>query len=156
VEALNLAQLTKEMVVAHLRSIADPTRVAAEDVRGTLIARLKGRRLSGYDIQEAVAEVCKGAVMGLVLMKCNVARGAARILLAAEAAARTAGLDHEAVSIAAIKGISDSRRFVSAPEVDEIRRHIEAARLGSGQTFNHFCKDLCPHQSHPDYVPPRL
>ena len=44
-EEFNLAQLTKEMVVTHLRSLEDPVLAAAEVVRSTILARLKGRPL---------------------------------------------------------------------------------------------------------------
>jgi len=152
-ETFNLAQLTKEMVVGQLRNIEDPTRLAAEVVRGTLIARLKGRKLSNFEIQEAVSEICRGAIQGMILMKCHIARGAARTLMAAEAAAREARVDQELVAIAAIKGISDARRFVTPDALGEIRQHVEGVRHGGGQVLDHFCVDLCAHQSHPDYIP---
>jgi hypothetical protein len=98
-ETFNLAQLTKEMVVGQLRSIEDPTR------------------------------------------------------LAAEAAAREARVDQELVATAAIKGISDARRFVGPEILAEMRRHVEGIRHGGGQVLEQFCADLCSHQSHPGYIP---
>jgi len=152
-ETFNLSQLTKEMVVSQLRNLNDPTRLAAEVVRGTLIARLKGHRLSNFDIQEAVSETCRGAIQGMVLMKCDVARGAARMLWSAEAAAREARVDQELVAIAAIKGISDARRFVGPEVLAEMRVRVEGVRHGAGQILEQFCANLCAHQSHPGYIP---
>lgn len=151
-ENLNLAQLTKEMVVAQLRNLEDPTRIAAEAVRGTLIARLKGHRMTTAEIQDAVHEICRGAVHGMVLMKCHVARGAARMLWSAEAAARESRVDQELVAIAAIKGLSDAKRFVDAAELREMRERIEAVRHGGGQIFDHFCADLQPQQAQPAFA----
>lgn len=155
-ETFNLAQLTKEMVVGQLRSLADPAGLAGETVRGTLIARLKGHRLSNHEIQEAVEEVCRGGVQGLVLMDCSLARGGARLLRAAEAAAKETGLCEELVAVAAIKGISDTRRFATREVQREMAAALNEVRMGAGDCFERFCADLHPHQSHPGYVPPSL
>ncbi|MFA5139976.1 MAG: hypothetical protein WC728_12155 [Elusimicrobiota bacterium] len=153
-ESFNLAQLTKEMVVAQIRSLGDPARLASETVRGTLIARLKGHRLSNYEIQEAVSEVCRGAIQGMIITESPMGRGAARALMAAEAAGREAGLDAALVANAAVKGISDARRFVSREVLVLMSRHLEGVRRGAGQSFTSFCTDLNAHQSHPDYIAP--
>ncbi|MFH1723591.1 MAG: hypothetical protein ABII00_03100 [Elusimicrobiota bacterium] len=154
-ESFNLAQLTKEMVVTQIRNLADPTLLAAEVVRGTVIARLKGHRLSNYEIQEAVMEVCRGAVAGLVLMECPMGRGAAAILRGAMDASSAAGVDAELVEIAAIKGLADARRFVSEETLSQMRARLDAARVEAGQLFDYFCGSSQQYQSHPGYVAPK-
>lgn len=155
-EKFNLAQLTKEMVVSQIRNTADPTLVAAEVVRGTLIARLKGRPKSDHEVQEAVIETCRGAMVGMLLSDCPLDRGAAVLLTAVESAAKTAELDGEMVQIAALRGIADSKRFVVEDVLKKIRARLKTARPGSERVFDRFCADLHSHQSHPDYIPPRM
>jgi len=154
-ETFNLAQLTKEMVVGQLSSLTEPARLAAQTVRGTLVVRLKGHRLSNYEIKEAVVEVCRGAIAGMILMECSLGHGAVHLLIAAEAAAKEADVDAELVASAAIKGIADARRFVTKDVLSEMRARLEVLRPDAGAAFEHFCDGLHPQQSHPDYVPPR-
>ncbi len=155
-EKFNLAQLTKEMVVSQIRNIADPTRLAAEVVRGTLIARLKGYDKPDDEVQEAVIEICRGAMIGMLLSDCPMDRGAATLLLVVESAAKTAGLDPEMVQVAALRGIADSKRFLQEDVLAKIRARLKLARPGSEHVFDRFCTDLHPHQSHPHYIPPRM
>ena len=129
-EKCNLAQLTKEMVVSQIRNMTDPTLIAAEVVRGTLIARLKGEKKSDLQVQEAVIEICRGAMLGMVLTDCPLARGAAAILIIVESAAKTAGLDPELVQVAALRGLADSKRFVSEDILEEIHARLKTARPG--------------------------
>src|SRR5688572_33465531 len=128
-EAFNLAQLTKEMVVGQLRNLADPTLVAAEVVRGTLIARLNGPKMADHAKQEAVIEICRGAMAGLVLMECPLPRAVSQILIAVEAAAKAVDMDAEAAQIAALRGVSDVKRFVGEAALIDIVRS-EERRVG--------------------------
>jgi hypothetical protein len=154
-ETFNLAQLTKEMVVGQIKNLADPTMVAAEVVRGTLIARLKGHKLSNYEVQDVVVEICKGAIAGMVLMEVPLPRGAAAILHAAEVSSKSLPYDKHLMTTAAIKGIADVRRFTTKEIIGQIRHRINTTWLGSGEIFDHFSADLHSSQSHPGYVPPK-
>lgn len=153
-ETFNLAQLTKEMVVGQIKNIADPVLVGAEVVRGTLLARLQGRALPEHELQEAVIEICRGAITGMLLMESPLPRAAAAIFGCACAAAKAAGVDRDLVAIAALKGISDIRRFTTPAVLGEIRGRLESVRPGAAAHFDRFLKDLEPSQSHPGYVPP--
>jgi hypothetical protein len=155
-ETFNLAQLTKEMVVGQIRNLADPTLVAAEVVRGTLIARLKGHKLSNHEIQEAVIEVCKGAMAALVLMECPLPRGASQLVISAKAAAQAINFDEELVVIGAVRGIADVKRFTTPQLVTEISERLHAAQPELGGAFDRFTTDFDPHQSHPGYTPPKV
>lgn len=155
-EKFNLAQLTKEMVVSQIRNTTDPTLVAAEVVRGTLIARLQDHNKPDDAVQEAVIETCRGAMIGMLLSDCPLDRGAAALLVVVESAAKTANLDPEMVQVAALRGIADSRRFVKEEVLAQIRARLKSARPGSERIFDRFCADLHSHQSHPHYIPPRM
>lgn len=155
-ETFNLAQLTKEMVVGQLRTLQDPTRLAAETVRGAMVARLKGHRLSNYEIQEAVSEICRGGIAGMILMECPMGRCAARILMSAEAAAKEAGLDRELVLVAAVRGVADARRFVTSDVLREMRSRMTAVWAGASEVFDQFNSRLLANQSHPGYIPPKV
>lgn len=153
-ESFNLAQLTKEMVVGAIRNMADPSLVGAGVVRSTLLARLKGRAHSSDEVHQAVFEVCRGAAMGLLLMECPLPRGAAAVLGMAHAAAKELGLDRDLVSVAALSGLADLRRFVPAEALPEIRARLDSVRPGAGDYFARFCGDGGAQQSHPAYRPP--
>jgi len=155
-EPFNLAQLTKEMVVHQLKNLADPARISAEVVRGTLIARLKGPNVTDESIHETVREVCKGAVAGMLLMECPLPRGCAKVLLAARSFAKSVGRDRDAINLAALKGLSDIRRFVDTKTIGDIKEALEVTRSGTGAEFLHLCGNPEPYQSHPGYVPPKV
>ncbi len=154
-EPFNLAQLTKEMVFHQLENLADPARIVAEVVRGTLVARLKGPIATPQEIQDTVRDVCKGAVAGMLLKNCPLPRGCAKVLLAARSYAKTAGLDRDAINLAALKGLADVRRFVDTKTVEEIKTALDETRVGTGAEFLHICGNPQPYQSHPAYVPPK-
>lgn len=155
-EPFNLAQLTKEMVVHQLKNLEDPARIVAEVVRGTLVARQKGPAASLADVQTTVRDVCRGAVAGMLVVKCPLPRGCAKVLLAARSFAKSVGLDRDAINLAAIKGLADVRRFVDTKTVEEIKVALEGTRTGTGTEFLHFCGNPAPYQSHPGYVPPKV
>lgn len=153
-ETFNLAQLTKEMVVNSIRHLADPGRISAGVVHSTLLARLKGHKLSNYEIQEAVIEVCRGAMAGMLLMECPLPKGAAEILKTVARTAVEAEVDDKLMSIAAIKGMADVKRFVTPEALRKISDQLEATRRGAGGVFDRFSVDLVSHLSHPSYRPP--
>ena len=153
-EPFNLAQLTKAMVVSQLRKLQDPTLVAADVVRGTILARLKNSQLSPRALHEAVAEICRGAVAGMVLMECPLPRGGAAILRMALDAARLSGLDADATAYAALCGIADAKRFAPPETLQAMSERINTVRLGSGETFLRLCGNAHPYISHPAYVAP--
>lgn len=155
-EKFNLAQLTKEMVVTQIRNMTDPITLAAEIVRGTLIARLKDRNASDHDVQEAVIEICRGAMIGMLLTDCSLARGAAALLESVERAAGTAGVDPELTVVAALRGLADSKRFVQPETIEAIRTKLRDVKPEAVRIFDRFCSDLHASQSHPEYLPPRL
>lgn len=155
-ETFNLAQLTKEMVVHQLKNLEDPARIVAEVVRGTMIARVKGPEISDSDLQDVVREICKGAVSGMLLMETPLPRGCAKVLQAARSFAGAVGRDEDLVKIAALKGLSDVRRFVDTSLLNSIAEKLNETRSGAGDVFLHFAGNPQPYQSHPDYVPPKL
>ncbi len=153
-ETFNLSQLTKEMVVNTIRGLADPAEASANVVHSTLLARLKGHKLSNYEIQEAVIEACRGGMVGLVLMECSLPRGAAAILKKLVRTAKDAVVDDKLVSVAAIKGIADVKRFTTPDILARIGDRLEKTRSGAGDVFDRFVVELNAHQSHPAYQPP--
>lgn len=154
-ETFNLAQLTKEMVVHQLRNLKDPALVAGEVIRGTLIARLKGHRLSNYEIQEAVVAVCRGAVSGMVLMEVPLPRGLAAAFIAARQAGKAADIEPNLVDIAAIKGLSAVQRFANPETLHMAALSLNRVRLGAKELFERYCGQRHTDQSHPAYIPPK-
>ncbi|MFH1725135.1 MAG: hypothetical protein ABII00_11020 [Elusimicrobiota bacterium] len=153
-EAFNLAQLTKEMVVKSIRALGDPAQVAAGVLNGTLLARLKGRGLSNREVEEAVIETARGAMAGMVLMESSLPRGAAAILAILSKTARQAGVNEPLVVIAGIKGMADVRRFTTAETLDQISRRLEETRRGAGGVFDRSRAEHQSVQSQPAYRSP--
>ncbi|MFH1725136.1 MAG: GAF domain-containing sensor histidine kinase [Elusimicrobiota bacterium] len=140
-EAFNLAQLTKEMVVGSIRELGDPAQVTARVVHSTLLARLKGRSLPDHEVQEAAVETCRGAMAGMVLTECPLPRGAAAILAAVPKTAREAGVDDRLVAIAGIEGMADVKRFTTPEVLGRISQRLEEVRRGAGAAFDRLCAD---------------
>lgn len=152
-DPFNLSQLTKAMVQSQLRNLADPTLVAADVVRGTVLARLRGRPPLAQ-AQLEIAEICRGAVAGMALMECPLERGCAAALAMVLDAARILALPPEAVLAAATQGLSDARRFCPPEALPRIRAALDRTSLGAGELFLRFCRLPAVGQSHPAYVPP--
>lgn len=131
-----IGQLTKEMVAARLKAMADPCAEAAELVRRTVTVALDGYKAGDAGGREKVVqEACQGGMTGLLLAEQNLAKGAALILQAVLDLAQEKGLDLTLATFSALKGIADMHRFATPAQMDEIRRELEARFMGSGEAF---------------------
>lgn len=131
-----IGQLTKEMVAAKLKAMADPCAEAAALVRRTVTVALEGYKPGDAGGREKlVEEACQGAMTALLLAEQSLSKGAALILQAVLDIAQEQELDLTLATFAALRGIADMHRFAAPAQMDEIRKELEGRFMGSGEAF---------------------
>lgn len=133
-DELRIHQLTKEMVAEELRLLGDPCATAASVVRKTLSAALPDAP-EGTPLDRVIEDAVRGAMTALLLADHSLPRGSLLVLEAVLDAAGAAHVDPTEAMRAALKGLSDLRRFVSPTRLEDIRVEIEAKYMGAGEAF---------------------
>jgi hypothetical protein len=140
-DELRIGQLTKEMVAEELRQLSDPCAAAATVVRKTLSIALNGLPSNGTPPDLVIEDAVKGAMTALLLADLSLSRGAILVIEAVHDVAAERQLDTVQAMCAALKGLADLRRFVTAHRVDEVRHAIETRYMGAGEIFCNFLSE---------------
>jgi hypothetical protein len=151
-DEIRIGQLTKEMVAEELRQLGDPCAKAAAVVRKTLAAALSGDPPAA-DPKRVIEDAVKGAMTALLLADQNLTRGAMQILETVSEAAAAGHLDPTEAMCAALKGLSDLRRFAEPSKLDDIRHAIESRYMGAGEVFAELLREPLPPQNTPPAAP---
>ncbi len=146
-DQIRIAQLTKEMVAEELRQLGDPCAKAAAVVRKTLDAALTGD--GGARADAVIEDAVKGTMTALLLAEQNLSRGALLVLETVHDAALAAHLDPTEAMRAALKGLSDLRRFAEPARVEEIRLAIDSRYMGAGEAFGELLREPMPGPTPP-------
>lgn len=131
-----IGQLTKEMVAAKLKAMADPCAEAAALVKRTITVALESYKTGDSGGREKlVQDACQGAMTALLLAEQSLPKGAALVLQAVLEVAQEKGLDLTLATFSALRGIGDMHRFATPTQMDDIRKELEARFMGSGEAF---------------------
>ena len=131
--SFKLDQLTKELVMAKLRAIDDPCAAAAGIVRATLSVALAGLADDTQAQAEVIEDACRGGATGLLLTEQNMARGAVLLLRCVSEVAAKYSMDPTEAMMAALRGISDLKRFLLPDRLEELRAAVDAEFMGAGE-----------------------
>ena len=134
-DELRFVQLTKEMVAEELRLLGDPCTAATAVVRKTLQAAFQVPSASDAAPARVIEETVKGAMTALLLADHSLTRGSILIVESVMDVAAKRDLDPTESMRAALKGLSDLKRFVDPARIDDIRLEIEAHYMGAGAVF---------------------
>jgi len=140
-DELRIGQLTKEMVAEELRQLSDPCAAAATVVRKTLSIALNGSPAGETPYVLVIEDAVKGAMTALLLADLSLSRGAILVIEAVHDVALERELDTVEAMRAALKGLADLRRFVTAQKVDEVRHAIETRYMGAGEMFGEYLSE---------------
>lgn len=131
-----VGQLTKELVAAELRNAPDPSLLAAQTIRKTLVVTLKtlqpGDRPSSIAIEDAV----RGGLQGILLADYDVARAGILTLREMANLAQDAGLDPMETLLSAMRGMASLKRLIPPEQMDRLRLAIDAEFHGAGEAFS--------------------
>ena len=111
------------MVVTRLMALGDPCAAAAEVGRKTLEVILKSNPAVDPS-RRLVEDVCRGAMVGLLLSEQNLPKGATLLVAMVLDVGHEFGLDPREVMVSALEGIARMSRFVTAEEMQRIRKAI--------------------------------
>ncbi len=128
----NINQLTKEMVVARLSELRDPSEAAADIAKKTLLVTLKDVKELDQVYRRAVFDICQGMMVGLLLREQDLAKGAVRLLRKVGEVAVESHLDSTEMMELALRGIADLRRFVDSMRLGEVSSAVETEFMGAG------------------------
>ncbi|MBI4052103.1 MAG: hypothetical protein HY400_06320 [Elusimicrobia bacterium] len=131
-----IAQLTKELVTAEIKTAQDPCASAAEIVKKALKVALKNTPSIEPGTGKVITDACQGAMVALLLGEQNLAKGATAILRKIGEMATEMNLDPTETMMMALKGIADLQRFVQPEQLDDIRDQISLNFLGAGEAFH--------------------
>lgn len=140
-DELRIGQLTKEMVAEQLRIIGDPCQAAASVVRQTLSIALQGLPPGGTPPDLVIEDAVRGAMTALLLADHSLSRGAILVLEAVHDTAAEQQADTVESLRAALRGLSDLRRFATPERLDEVRRAIDARYMGAGDLFAEYLRE---------------
>lgn len=138
-DSLNLGQLTQAMIVSRLQEVHDAPAIAAEIARKTLVSGVRATQAAGQSPQDAVREVCKGTMAGLLLIEKDLPAGAVRVLQCIAETAQELHLDPSEMMTWAMEGIAAITPVLSHERRYAIRAAIEEAFLGAGEIFDGLC-----------------
>lgn len=131
-----VSQLTKELVAAELRNAPDPSLLAAQTIRKTLVVTLKtlqpGDRPSSIAIEDAV----RGGLQGILLADYDVAKAGILTLREMANLAQDAGLDPMETLLSAMRGMASLKRLIPPEQMDRLRLAIDAEFHGAGEAFS--------------------
>ena len=143
-DELRIGQLTKEMVAEELRLLGDPCAAAAAVLRKTLKAAL-----APDNAARLIDDAVKGAMTALLLADQSMAKGAIMAMEAVLDAAAEKQVDNEVAMKAALKALSDLRRFVEPARIDELKMALEMRFMGTGAVFGEFLREPLPQSQKP-------
>ncbi|MBI3550436.1 MAG: hypothetical protein HY078_15465 [Elusimicrobia bacterium] len=126
------SQLTKELVVARLKTSETAYDAAAEIVKQTLTVALKAQP---QDAARIVSDTTYGAMQSLILAEQNLAKAAVLLLHAVSDIAHAQHLDPTEQMMAAINGFARLSRLITADQVNDIRVEIDKEFHGTGEVF---------------------
>ncbi len=132
-DEFQIGQLTKEMVIARLKTLGDPCAAAAEIAKKTLVIALKGCEPS--DAGKAVQDVCHGTMVGLLLCQQSLAKGSVLILEKVGEVASEYNLDPTGMMTWALRGLAGVRKLISREELSDIRHEIAKHFMGADEVF---------------------
>jgi len=138
-ESLEFGHITKEMIVSNLKGAEDAPKVAADIVRQTITAGLPSARASGKNPQDAVQEICFGAMSGLLLIEKDLPKGAILIIKGMAEIAQKVGVEPSELMTWAMEGIARITPMTSVQVREEIRALIEQDYMGAGEVFSNLC-----------------
>lgn len=140
-DPFKVSQLTKEIVLARLREMADPCVAAAALVKRTLEVAFKDLKPGSVAESRIVEEACQGGMTALLLNDQDIVRGAVAILEAVVDLAHGFNLDQQEMMRSALRGIADMRRFASPDILVAIRAAVEDRFHGAGLELEALCKE---------------
>lgn len=135
-DAFNLAQLTKQMVVKGVAQEQKGAYAVAQDaVRETLGTYLCGMIPDNPEVRQGVREVARGAMTGMLLCDLPMAESALAVLRGV--AEVSLGLPHDPTALltGSIEGIAEMRLLLSIEALGVIETAIEREYEGSGEVF---------------------
>ena len=131
---IDFDKLAKEIAVCEF-AVGEPAPAAvAAVVRKTVVAALGTARGSAPLKLDAVREICRGAMKGLLQIDKPLAEPAAAILAQLALVAEERGIDLQEMLTRAVEGIASASDRL--PEESEIRVALEAQFLGVGELFD--------------------
>lgn len=143
-EWFNVNQLTKEMVAARLSELTDPVDAAVEILEKTIIVALKDvdRLKPGH--RQTVTAACQGALTALLIKEYDLRGASVKVLQAMGRIANKTNLDPTELSILALHGIADMKRFVSKDTMAAIRDAISTNFMGAGDALQEIMETGSP------------
>ena len=139
-DAFDFGKLTKEMVASRLQEVQNAPSVAADIVKATIVAGVKGTAAWGQDPRQTVAGICEGAMRGLLLIDKDLPAAAGEILARLAGAAQEAALDPQELMTWALEGMARVAPVVPRETVWRMREAIDRRFMGVGEVFDKLCK----------------
>lgn len=130
-----IGQLTKVLVAERLRKMDDLCGAASEIVKQVLLVALKSATPADPTWKKIAQDACQGGITAILLSELDVAQGAMKILTATSEAAYELNLDAEEMRDAALRGIVDVRRFLSADKLLALQAELTKRSPKAGKDF---------------------
>jgi len=152
-DTFNIGQLTKEMIAGRLGEMEDPCAVAAEVMERALLSALRNSQSLGPTERAMIAEVCHGAITGILLKHQSIPHGAVQIMRAVASASHKLSLDSTEMMMQAVRGIARVRAVASQEQMYQAAYALESEFMGAGEALKAECSEDATLPLHPKTRP---